>query len=164
MSARAYAVSMSQHDDVEPAPGGSIPAGPTDVVRMTGSELLVVRTSLGMSRAELSRVLSVNENTVRRWESGKDPIPARLRDEINTIENAADEAVYSLVAELRSMATPRVVLRREQAAEGEYRLDPAGYGGGWYRCIVGRAIREVPGTRVGTAEEFADLDTRKIAK
>ncbi|MFD2796434.1 helix-turn-helix domain-containing protein [Promicromonospora vindobonensis] len=156
---------MSQHHDLtEPASGNSMPDGPTDSSRMTGSELLVVRTSLGMSRAELSRVLSVNENTVRRWESGKGLIPARLRDEISAIENAADEAVNSLVAELRSMAAPRVVLRREQEAKGEDRLDPAGYGSGWYRSVVGRAIREVPGTRVGTADEFADLDAQQITK
>lgn len=129
--------------------------------RMTGSELIVARSRLGMSRSEFARVLSVKEDTVRRWEIGKDPIPVRLGDEIREIEIATDRAVNSLLDDLRSMPSPRVVVFREHGQPGADRLDPAGYGPGWWRAVAGRAAQEVPGTRIGTADEFAEIDAEE---
>jgi DNA-binding transcriptional regulator YiaG len=132
---------------------------PPETERMTGSELQVARVRLGLTRADLASVLSAGENTVRRWEIGKDPVSFRARDTINDIESAADKAVNSLIASLREMGTPRVVLFKEQESVGDAPPGLAAYGAGWWRAVAGRAAQQVPGTRIGTHEELAFLDT-----
>lgn len=72
------------------------------------------------------------------------------------MENAADHAVNSLIESLMSMPSPRVVLEKEHGPVGQDRDDLKVYGAGWWHAVVGRAMREIPGTRVGTVEEFAE--------
>lgn len=131
---------------------------PPESERMTGSELQIARMRLGLTRADLARVLSAAENTVRRWEIGKDPVSFRARDTIRAIEIAADEAVNSLIASLREMHPPRVVVPREQEPAGDDNPGLAAYGAGWWRAVAGRAAQDVPGARIGTHEELAALD------
>ncbi|MCF4123013.1 DUF1870 family protein [Antribacter sp. KLBMP9083] len=123
--------------------------------RMTGTELQIARLHVGMSRAELARTLAVREDTVRRWEIGKDPVPFRVRDDLRAIENATDSAVNSLIDSLKEMRSPYVILSGEQGLVGGGSPDLTDYGPGWWRAVVARAARAVPGTRVGTREELA---------
>ncbi|GAA1874249.1 hypothetical protein [Myceligenerans crystallogenes] len=132
---------------------------PTESQRMTGSELQLARLYLGMSRPDLARVLSCREDTVRRWEIGKDPVSFRVRDTLTAAENAADEAVEKLVAALQGMSAPRVVLDEEHERQRRDWPGHAVYGPGWWRAVVGRAARQVPGTRIGTKAEFQRIDT-----
>lgn len=129
---------------------------------MTGSELHLARLHLGFSRADFARLLSCREDTVRRWESGKDPVSFRARDEIRAAEITADNAVEKLTIALQKMARPRVIVDAEQRQAGSDWPELAVYGSGWWRAVVGRAVRRVPGARAGTTAEFERIDAAEL--
>lgn len=130
------------------------PVRPPESQRMTGSELTIARSRLGLTRADLARVLSAGENTVRRWEIGKDPVSFRARDVVSAIEKATEEAVDELVTTLKELSRPQVVVYREHDGAGDEPPGLAAYGPGWWRAVAGLAAAQVPGTRVGTREEL----------
>src|SRR5690606_2237375 len=146
-----------------PARDGRHTVRPPESERMTGSELHAARSRLGLSRADLARVLSAGENTVRRWEIGKDPVSFRARDTIREIEAVTDGVVNSLTAVLGAMGRPRVLISEKQGAAGEWSAVVAVYGLGWWRAVADRAATAVPGARIGTTEEFASLDAASSA-
>lgn len=65
--------------------------------RMSGLAFAAVRRLLGLSAAELAEALSVNERTVRAWESGRDPIPYRLPRELDALRRAHDIHVQKIL-------------------------------------------------------------------
>lgn len=126
--------------------------------RMTGSELRVAREFLGLDRADLARIVEVREDTVRRWEIGKDPVTFRVRDAVVALEELTASAVKELVATLRTEGDPRAVVFREQEGLAAEYPEFARLGVRWWRHVVARAIAEVPGARVGTREELDTID------
>lgn len=104
---------------------------------MTGAELAVWRHLLGLTVDELAEVLGVNERTARAWESGRDPIPARVSDELAML-GVEHEALA------RSMATDGrpVVIVRDKAVQT---VRPRG----WYVAAAARALTVEPDLQVG---------------
>lgn len=50
--------------------------------RLTPAEFAVRRQLLGLSYDELASRLGVRRDTCQRWESGRDPVPLRVADEL----------------------------------------------------------------------------------
>lgn len=119
-----------------------------DVDRMDPGELRMVREALGLTLDHLAGMLGVREDTLRRWESGREPIPHRVREEVEQIEHDTAAAVDELVAALRDARDPTVLVYRTDEAMHSARPDLAHLPARWWRHVVYRAVSEVPGVRI----------------
>lgn len=119
--------------------------------RMTGAELQTIREYLGLTLDSLAGILGVRLDTVRRWESGRDPIPHRIPDEIAQLEAATATAVGELVAALKDARDPAVVVYRTDEQMHAARPDTRHLGARWWRHVVARAAHEVPGVEIHPA-------------
>lgn len=130
--------------------------------RMPGGELWTVREWLGLSRADLARLLEVREDTVRQWELGRYRIPHRVREEVESLERITADVVDQLVTALHDSRDQLVEIYRETDDIPADRPDVARFGARWWRHVVARACHEVPGVVVGTRSELETLgdDTR----
>lgn len=122
--------------------------------RMTGGELQTVREYLGLTTQALAGILDVRHDTVRRWESGRDPIPRRVREEVERVEADTAAAVGELVDALHDARDPAVVVYRTDADMHADRPDTAHLTARWWRHVVARAAHEVPGVVIGTRAEL----------
>jgi transcriptional regulator with XRE-family HTH domain len=132
---------------------------------MTGAELNAAREFLGLTIERLADFLAVDPATVRKWEQGKYAVPAGVRAEVQGLEELTDQAVEDLIATLEGMPAPVVLVWRGADAEEDLGLNLprfAAYGARWWRHVAYRAAREVPGTRIGTNEELAELRAEGI--
>lgn len=118
--------------------------------RMDPGELQAVREYLGLTTQTLAGMLGVRHDTVRRWESGRDPIPQRVREEVEQIEQHTATAVGELVAALQDARDPAVVVYRTDADMHAARPDVTHLPARWWRHIVMRACHEVPGVQIIT--------------
>lgn len=124
-----------------------------DDPRIGAVELQAIREWLGLSVEALAEALEVAPRTVRTWETGKFPIPPGVRAEVRGLEAATDDAVRALVAGLVQMDAPTVTVYR---TDGElYAVRPGGAHetARWWRHVVARAAREVPGLRIESAAD-----------
>lgn len=115
--------------------------------RMSAGELRTIREFLGLTLDALGNYLDVRPDTVRHWESGRDPIPHRVRDEIARLEGTTAHAVDALVDELHAMDAPIVTAPRseDEMRELHPNIDmPAR----WYRHVIARAVIDVPDTDI----------------
>lgn len=119
--------------------------------RMDPGEFQAVREYLGLTTEALAGMLGVRHDTVRRWESGRDPIPTRVREEVEQIEEYTAAAVGELVAALRDARDPAVIVYRTDAAMHAARPDTAHLPARWWRHVVMRAVEQVPGVEIVTA-------------
>lgn len=134
--------------------------------RMTGGELQTVREYLGLTGDALAAILEVDPRTLRAWESGRYPIPARPRDPfkrpvrevIEDLEAYTAAAVGEVVAALQDASDPAVVVYRDDADLAAARPDAAHLGARWWRHVVARAAHEVPGVTIGTRTELGALE------
>lgn len=118
--------------------------------RMDGGELQTVREYLGLTIDNLAGILAVNPRTVRAWESGRDLIPERIREEVEDIEAATGVAVQELVAALNAAADPAVLVYRSDVDMHAARPDCGHLPARWWRMVVARAVQEVPGVVITT--------------
>lgn len=118
--------------------------------RMDPGELQMVREALGLTGEHLASMLSVNPRTLRAWEAGHDPIPERVREEVEQIEQDTSAAVGELVAALQDAPDPAVLVYRTDAALHAARPDMSHLPARWWRHVVYRATEQVPGVRVVT--------------
>lgn len=70
--------------------------------RLTNTDLRAARRILGLSGQELAGRLNVRADTLRRWESGRDHIPYRVREELAAIAAERAERIAILAAALAS--------------------------------------------------------------
>lgn len=126
--------------------------------RMTGGELQTVREYLGLTGDALAAMLGVNPRTLRAWEAGRDPIPERVREEVEQIEADTAAAVGELVAALEDMRDPAVAVYRTDADMHAARPDATHLTARWWRHVAARAAHEVPGLLIGTADELAGAE------
>ncbi|EHI13154.1 hypothetical protein [Mycolicibacterium thermoresistibile] len=82
------------------------------------------------------------------WEAGRDPIPARIRDEVEQIEAITAQAVTELVDALRR--DPVVAVYRRDEDMHASRPDTGHLPARWWRHVVARAAHEVPGVEIVT--------------
>lgn len=136
-----------ERDDQAPATQAG--ASPVEQDRISGAELRVWLDWLGLTQAAAAESLGVRQDTVRRWLSGREPVPIRVGDELEYIERATAAQVNALVAALGDMRDPAVLIYRNDAdmlAAGPRRPS---WGAGWWRMVVARATVEIPGVEIG---------------
>ncbi|MGV0653759.1 DUF1870 family protein [Mycolicibacterium thermoresistibile] len=103
---------------------------------------------MGLTIESLAGMLRVNPRTIRSWEAGRDPIPERIRDEVEQIEAITAQAVTELVDALRR--DPVVAVYRRDEDMHAARPDTAHLPARWWRHVVARAAHEVPGVEIVT--------------
>ena len=121
--------------------------------RMDGGELQTVREFLGLTIESLAGMLQVNPRTVRSWEAGRDPIPERIRAEVEQIEQLTAQAVGELVEALRNARDPAVLVHRSDEEFRAAHPDRAYLPARWWRHVVARAVHEVPGVEIVGPEQ-----------
>lgn len=127
------------------------PTTPADE-RMTGAEFKVVREHLGLTGDWLARHLRVNPRTVRSWEQGRDPIPDRIRLEMEDLERRTAEFIGDCVDRLMDLPDPGVVTYRSDAEyHAEHPESP--FPASWHRMVVARIAQEVPGLTIDYPDE-----------
>ena len=99
--------------------------------RMTAAEFAAWRHLLGLTLDELAAALAVNPRTTRAWESGRDPIPARIAGELAALEVEHRELVAAMIA-----AEAPVAIHRDKQAGPRPR--------GWYVAAAARALAVEP--------------------
>lgn len=124
---------MSMHDYVE---------------RMDPAELRTIREYLGLTRDDLAGALSVREDTVRKWEAGREPIPYRVLEEVERLEVYTANAVALAVDGLESSRDPMAVVYRTDADLRTQGVVESWCTARWWRHVVARAAHEVPGVPV----------------
>jgi len=113
--------------------------------RMDPGELQMVREALGLTGEHLAAMLSVNPRTLRAWEAGREPIPHRVREEVEVIEEYTDAAVEEVVTALRDARDPGVRVYRTDEAMHAARPDMTHLPARWWRHVVYRAVGQVEG-------------------
>lgn len=119
-----------------------------DDERMDPGELQAVREYLGLTQDGLADMLAVRKDTLRRWESGRDPIPHRVREEVEQIEAYTAAAVGEVVDALRDARDPAVVVYRTDEQMHAARPGTGHLPARWWRHVVMRAATEVPGVEI----------------
>jgi len=116
--------------------------------RTSAAELRVWLAWLGMDGAEAARVLGVRTDTVRRWLTDREPIPVRVGDELDAIEQATAAAVGQLIDALGDARDPEVVIYRTDADLWAAQPAAEPYPARWWTMVVARATAEVPGVEI----------------
>ena len=119
--------------------------------RMDPGELQAVREYLGLTGEALAAILSVNPVTLRRWESGRDPIPYRVREEVEQIEETTARAVDEVATALEDARDVAVTVYRTDADMHAARPDLAHLPARWWRHVVMRACERVDGVEIVAA-------------
>lgn len=133
---------------------------PTD--RPTGIEVQAAREALGMTLEGLATYLHVGPRTVRSWEQGRSPVPARVRDELATLTDRTDRAVNALHA--AAAGGQDVTAWRDEAAftsaTAAAGLDvPAGAGARWWRHVAYRATAGTPARITYPTQDHEEQDS-----
>ncbi len=124
--------------------------------RMDPGALQTVREYLGLTTQALASMLNVRHDTLRRWESGRDPIPERVREEVEDIKEYSARAVDDVVQALMNSPDPAVAVFRTDEQMHAARPDLSHLPARWWRHVAYRAADLVPGVAIVTAPR--DLD------
>lgn len=116
--------------------------------RMPSGELKMAREFLGLTLDELAAILGVRQDTLRRWESGKEPVPYKLWDEIQAVEEATSDAIGQIVTQLNDMRDPQAEIYRTDDAFWTALPALRQFSARWWRHCVARACLEVPGVQI----------------
>lgn len=119
--------------------------------RMTSGEFQTIREYLGLTTKSIAGMLGTRDDTIRRWESGRDLIPERVREEVEAIEAETAEAVTALIAALNDARDPVVAVYRTDAEMHAARPGTTHLTARWWRHVVARAAHEVPGVEITNA-------------
>ena len=117
-----------------------------DHTRITAAELRVRLDGLGLDAQHAPRQLGVRHDTVRRWVSGRELVPVRVRDELLYLEAVTQGAVDALVDVLCD--APRVEVYRTDERLHAARPEYADFPASWWRMVVARATRVVPESEI----------------
>ena len=119
--------------------------------RMDPGALQTVREYLGLTTEALAGMLGVREDTYRRWESGREPVPVRVREEVEDVEEYTARAVDDIVRALMDARDPAVAVYRTDAQMHAARPDLSHLPARWWRHVVYRAVDRVPGVAIVSA-------------
>lgn len=78
-----------------------IRVGGNDALRITPAELKARREALGYTTDDIAKAAGVNNRSPRAWESGREPVPVRIRTILDALEaetNTVIHAVRSAIA------------------------------------------------------------------
>lgn len=130
-------------------PGGEASGAKATVPRrISGAELRVWLAWLGLDAEEAGRVLDVRHDTVRKWLTGKEPVPVRVGKDLERIDDATAMAVDDLVKALGNMRDPAVVVYKSDAELWAARAGVEPCPARWWVMVVARATAEVPGVEI----------------
>jgi transcriptional regulator with XRE-family HTH domain len=118
-------------------------------------ELRSIRESIGLTGERLAAVFGVRSDTLRRWESGRRPIPPRVRAELDAVVQATEtawrtEAVAVWASVANGVATTDVVVWDDDESFAAANPFYASFGARWWRVIAGRVAAET-GARIVAA-------------
>ncbi len=132
-----------------------------DKGRMTGAEWLTAREGLGLSGDWLAQWVKVDPRSPRRWEADEYRVPDTATEMMFALEDSATEVTDELVAALRALDHPGLLLYRADATYEQFGLPGTAYPARWHRQIAFRARERVPGLRIAffTDPIIRDPDT-----
>lgn len=121
--------------------------------RMDGLELKARREYLGLTLDAAALMLGVRQDTLRRWESGRDPIPYRVPAELHTAERFTQRIVEDIITTLAGSPDPIVhVYSTDEAVlagvPGRWDVECPWITARWWRHVATRAAPQVPGLRL----------------
>ncbi len=112
---------------------------------MNAAEIRCVREHLGLSHTELAGVLHVDVRSVRRWETGEQPISNINASALRKLVDITASTVRRHLIDLRGQAHPALVTyRSDQDMWADYPTFtplPAR----WHRMLAARVAELVPG-------------------
>lgn len=114
---------------------------------MSAAEFRSIRERLGLSVEWIADKLARRDvKAVRRWEQGRNPIPAPARDRLLVLKQEADEFVDELVDDMTGEKDPVL----ETLPANEEGAGPSGlvYPATWHRAIAARVMEQVPQLRL----------------
>jgi len=118
---------------------------------MTPAELRCLRESLGMTITELALCVrhprSLNERTVRRWESGPHSISKPNAEAFARLVAYTDDSVHAIVEAHRPGAPITTYWDDEALHQAEPGLWPA-LPASWHRAVAWRAAQQIPGATI----------------
>lgn len=123
---------------------------------LTAAEVYSIREYLGLTGDHMAELLSVNPRTLRSWESGRDPVPGRLRPEVAELVEATNARVAELTHWARTEDEPVLtVFRTDEEYRDTYKTWPAArWSASWHRRVCMRVAAET-GARLEYAEAAA---------
>lgn len=99
-----------------------------------GERIAAVRTSLGLSRADLAGLFDVSWETEKGWEIGRRAVPAGAWRDVLGLRARHDAEIAGHIARLSGSG--QAVLRIESGPEAM----PLG----WQRCVAAAVLRQIP--------------------
>lgn len=119
--------------------------------------LRMVRHALGLSVADLSFILNVNRDHIRKvWERGLAPIPPGVVAEVSRFLTFTDTAVDVLCDRAATIEHPAIVVYASPADIPPEHIASA-YGHTWWDHVAFSVSRKVRGIYVGMADDVASL-------
>ena len=107
--------------------------------RITGAELRTRMDWLGLADRPMGALLGVRPDTVRRWITGKHPIPYRVGGELEALDQATGRVVGALVGALGGVRDPGVLVYRTDEDLWAAGVAPPPWPAAWWRMVVARA-------------------------
>lgn len=120
---------------------------------LTAAEMHSIREYLGVTGDHMAKLLGVNPRTLRSWESGRDPVPGRIRPEMAELVEETDQQVAELTAWAQDQDGPTLTVYR---SDEEYQASKPGWPGArwsasWHRRVCAR-VAAATGARLEYAE------------
>lgn len=116
---------------------------------MTAAEFRIAREHLGVTGEWLGVRLGVTGRTIRRWESGAQPIPRHSAESVQAEIDTQDEFVADVVNQLRDYPAPdehgqQWATVYPDDAELQSAWPHIWYPASWHRAALARAAQQIP--------------------
>lgn len=128
---------------------------PTDPETVTAGWLFMTANALGLSDADLSHVLGVRPDTIRKsWKYGGAPIPDGVRTDLEKFIEFTDQCVEVIVSRAEITDDPAVIVypNLRDVPEEHFARE---YGVTWWDHIAFSARKAVPDLYIGNVMEVA---------
>lgn len=112
---------------------------------MNSAEIRAIRESLGLSQEELATFLAGDVRSVRRWDTGQEPIHDDNADSIRRLVDITNTTVRQKVINLRRQSNPAIVIYRSDDDMWADHPALAPLPARWHRIIAARVAEHVPG-------------------
>jgi DNA-binding transcriptional regulator YiaG len=113
---------------------------------MTGAAHQATRELLGLSRRWVHIQSMIPTRTVRRWETGNEPVPATAQTNLDVIAANTRELITRLATALRlaPAGKRRIITYRDGTAANPVEDPPVMYPASWHRAAIARLRHEIP--------------------
>jgi transcriptional regulator with XRE-family HTH domain len=111
---------------------------------MNAAQIRSIREYLGLSHAELGAVLEIDARSVRRWETGEQPIRDHNADGIRKIVDITAKFARRHVIYLRTHPQPTLITYRSDEDLWDAHPTFAPLPARWHRMLAARVAELVP--------------------